>query len=72
MSMTVGTKHVVEGLNPDGSWVEVGLAINHEDPLAQRDSVVRKLRDFGITRYSKIRLAKYVTTIEVVGEDIRV
>jgi hypothetical protein len=69
----IKTEHLVEGLNPDDEWHEVGLVIKDgEDPLAQRDRIARQLREFGIKRYSKVRLAKYVTTIEIVGEDIRV
>jgi hypothetical protein len=67
------TEHKIEGLNPEGDWVTVGLHVDPDaDPRKQRDDTVKMLRHYGIERYSKVRLAKYVTTIEIVGEDISV
>lgn len=64
---------VIEGLNPEGEWHVLSDRLGREgDHLVHRDAVVRELREHGITRYSKVRLKKVVTTIEVIGEDIRV
>lgn len=72
--MKTGTKFQIEGLNPDGEWHLVGLnTLGVEgDHKTHMDHVARMLRDHGITRYSRLRLAKYVTTLEVVGEEITV
>jgi hypothetical protein len=72
--MVVKTEWKVEGQDVEGNWHLVGLqAVDPScDHLAQRDHVVKQLREFGIKRYTMIRLAKYVTTIEIIGEDIRV
>lgn len=63
----------IEGLNPEGEWHMLGQAMGTDaDHAAQRDHVISLLRQSGITRYSKVRLVKHVTTIEVVAEDITV
>ncbi len=63
----------VEGLDPDGNWRLLDRPLGREgDHLGHRDHVVRTLRDMKVSRYSKVRLVKYVTTIEVVGEDVSV
>jgi ABC-type hemin transport system ATPase subunit len=63
----------VEGLGPDGQWhlldQPLGTAGDH---AAHRDAVIRTLRDLNIDRYSRVRLVKYVTTSEVVGQEIEV
>lgn len=71
--MITETKYHVEGLNPEGEWHMLDRPVEYDaDPRAHRDNVVRMLRKMGITRYTRVRLAKYVTTIEIVGEDITV
>jgi hypothetical protein len=69
------TEWRIEGQDAEGNWHSLDLAppLGVEgDHLAHRDHVVKLLREHGIKRYSHVRLAKYVTTIEIVGEDIRV
>lgn len=71
--MIVRTEWKIEGLNPEGDWVMLDRPLMAEDDhLERRDLVVRTLRERGVTRYSKVRLAKYVTTAEIAGEDIPV
>lgn len=64
---------IIEGLAPDDTWHllagPMGLEGDHQ---AHRDSVVRMLRKMNVTRYSKVRLKKIVTTVSIIGEDIRV
>ncbi len=62
----------IEGLSPEGAWCLLGKLGTEGDHLAHRDSVVRMLREKGIDRYRSVRLAKYVTTIEIIGQDIAV
>lgn len=71
--MIIKTEWHIEGKNPDGEWHMIDKPLGLEgDHRAHRDHVARMLRDMGIERYSHVRLAKYVTTIEIVGEDIKV
>lgn len=71
--MITKTQFIIEGLAPDGTWhlldKPMGLEGDHQ---AHRDSVVKMLRDSGITRYSQVRLKKIVTTVSIIGEDITV
>lgn len=75
-AMILKTEWHIEGKAPDGTWHildrPLGPGFQDLDRLAHRDHVARMLRDMGIERYSHVRLAKYVTTIEIVGEDIKV
>lgn len=66
------TEWRVEGL-AGGKWHQVDRPADYlPDPRAHRDEVVNMLRENKITRYRKVRLVKYVTTIEVVGGEISV
>lgn len=63
----------VEGLNPEGDWVLLDKTMGIEgDHQAHRDHVVRLLRDGGVKRFTRVRLMKYVTASEVVGQEIEV
>lgn len=63
----------VEGLDPDGEWHMLDRPLGIEgDHRAHCDRVVQVIRELNIARYSKVRLVKYVTTVEVIGEDITV
>lgn len=69
----ITTEWRIEGLNPDGDWHTLDRPLKAEgDHLRHRDELVRMLRERGIKRYSRVRLAKYVTSVEVIGEDISV
>jgi len=71
--MIFKTEFRIEGLSPDGDWHMIDRPLVTEgDHRAHRDHVVQTLRDMHITRYSRVRLAKYFTTIEIMGEDISV
>jgi len=71
--MIFKTEFRIEGLTPEGDWHMIDRPLGTEgDHRAHRDHVVRTLREMGIERYSRVRLAKYVTTIEIMGEDISV
>jgi hypothetical protein len=70
---TIEVKWQIEGKSPDGEWHLIDRPLGKEgDHAAHRDHVARMLRDMSISRYSHVRLAKYVTTIEIIGEDIKV
>ena len=66
----------VEGLTPDGKWVAIDRTLGIEqapgDHQAHRDHVIKVLRENGVSRYTNVRLAKYVTTAEIIGESIPV
>ena len=68
----IKTEWLVEGQTMEGEWHTVGRGSREADNLAYRDSVVKLFRQTGMKRYKKVRLARYVTTIEVIGEDITV
>lgn len=68
----IKTEWLVEGQTMEGTWHTVGRGSHEGDNGAYRDSVVNLFRQTGVKRYKKIRLAKYVTTIEIIGEDITV
>ena len=69
----IKTEFRVEGEDAQGNWHTIGLSpLEDDDPVAERDRVARMLRQHGIRRYGKVRLAKYVTTIDIIGEDITV
>lgn len=71
--MIFSTEWRIEGQDPEGNWHMLDKPLKAEgDHLAHRDHVVRMLREHGIKRYSRVRLAKYVTSVEVIGEDISV
>lgn len=56
-------KYVIQGLNPDGEWVDIDRPVKKgEDPLKHRDSVIAQIRRHGVTRYSQVRALKIVTT----------
>lgn len=63
----------IEGLNPAGEWVMLDRPLPVEgDHQAHRAEVIASLRRHGITQYSSVRLMKYVTTAEQVGQEITV
>lgn len=71
--MIIETKFHIEGQIEDGTWHMIDRPVAYQaDPRAHRAEVIRVLREHGITRYKKVRVAKYVTTIEIIGEDIPV
>lgn len=71
--MIFTTEWRIEGQDPEGNWHMLDHPLKAEgDHLRHRDHVVRTLRDMHISRYSKVRLVKYVTSVEVIGEDISV
>lgn len=73
-TVITSTEWRIEGrAEEEDVWHDLGFIHDDQaDPLAQRDRAVKLLREHGIRRYDKVRLAKYVTTVEVVGEDITV
>lgn len=72
--MIIQTEWRIEGkAEEEDVWHDLGFIHDPScDHLAQRDRAVRLLRQHGIKRYDKVRLAKHVTTVEIVGEEISV
>jgi hypothetical protein len=66
------TEWRIEGQAEDGTWHTLAIPGREGDHLAHRNVVIELLRAMGVTGYRRVRLAKYVTTIEIIGEDIKV
>lgn len=67
---------VIEGQDPDGHWLPLSAPFSGDDnddlgpegvATQRRTMTIGMLRATGVTRYSRVRIKKTITTEEIVG-----